>query len=1381
MTQLRKTKKTNLLKGSAAALAAMFSLTLIPTSVIQTHADYVGNDIGSEAIISLNNQSTATKGGEYQIRAAYFGTDSKIPVGLVSTADSDAYADYYTLNYSASEQITNITSDVTVTYKNSSLELEIDKNTNDEISKVKTDPANAVYGTVVLDNAGEYVIEYSMDITLTGDIVKHYSTTYTVYCEVADAYFEFNENDENIIPSVYDIALTKSVNNGALKDLTLPLPKLYNDKDEEITDVEFIFGDDTSSVAGDYVKISVTGGNGKPIAVQENNGEFYIPSNYFNPDDTLYAGEGNFTIKYAYYTQSGQFISSTTKTYRVEKEYYADYAYDLSFASSLSSAITGVEVEIPKLTAQTSSSATPSGETVAISYEVVAYKRASNGQYTETKDGSIVDGKFTPWADGYYMLRYTAKDFYGNETVTKDLYIDNVKDSRNPEAVVYDAADSSNYNEDGSIKEYVDASTKLKSKTQTGNVIIYAVGATDNVSKVDEMTLTRSIRSSSKTIEINDYAEYNLIFDYSIDTLLSNNETLRQQLIAEGVVSEDDDAENKQADIENWLKENKYLIVTNDSTKTVEDGYAYLNVSKTGELMLTGTSSGVTYTVRYSAKDAAGNSSTTLSYQVVITNDPTFADAEAPEINFVTNLKNSYRTDAVITFEAPTASDDNDTRMTVITDYQYIGETGEAMGEWVVLDENYEIDLSEINKLFVDQDKPVSVTIRARAYDDYGNEGIWTKKIEIADVTDTKAPTIITEKYNTSNADVISQNQEVVLPTLVFEDDYVKYMNAEVYVNRISYETDSTDEANKIRVETPITVRGKSEERDVLNGRFTVSAGNFIASYEGEYEVKIVVSDAGGNQITTYYNYTVEGATKVEDPVITGVSSSLGDDGKAELGTAVDLPTPIVNYTLKANQAIFGVKDDDSNAVTNYVIKVVNESAPTSYKFNEKEENTFTAYQVGNYELQYFVKLAIYDTTKFTAKDDGVYYNISEGVEGKVSQAENGDIVIKSTDTILYGVLADKTGEVEKEYKLYDVTSFFTKDDSRFYVEDAGIKYYVDTVEGLKLIAPNGAELSFAITADGNVSIKGERKGTATTKGSIDEDAYFVFDWPSQVLSLTVSDTTAPEMLTKYDYPTSAEINDTIQIKKIEAKDLSVEGIDLAKSYVLLEYSGGETSFSTSYYMSEWEKATGYNSVTGDIDYQLTRNGNYKISYYVYDYAGNVNESLSYSIPVGDCESPKITIEKDFVQEIYGLDETLTLDFGKLKFSDNVTSVDALLKTLTIKVINTSTNEELENIADASEFRFSYKLDKAGTYKIEISVTDEAGWPTTDDSTQFEVSTEADGGSEVYKIVGTVLIVLAVAVLVGVILYFVISKVKKDKKSKAKNPEAKKNSKKKDW
>lgn len=1355
MFQKEKNKSLKLLKGSAVVLATAFSLSFFPVGISSAKADYVGGGIGSESIVIQNINQSAKTTGEYEIRAGYFGNEGKIPVGLQKESEGVNPYSSYLVNYDGTNTITNISSSVKVTYANSDAELVIEKESNDDIISGLANPKNAVYGTVTFTEVGEYIVEYNIDITVGGE-VKHFSTEYSVYSDLSDAYFDFAENDENIVPSVYDIALVKANNDGKVKDLKLPLPEVYNEKDE-LQDVVFlsekpISEDQTEGKA--YVVITVSGS--KPVVVESTNGEFFIPARYFDSTNDAYAGTGNFVIKYAYFTPSGQFVSSHSETYRVEESYYENYELDVSLSTSQINAVTGVAVALPKLQASTGDETSPAGETVNVSYTVRALRKDSTGSYAETKDGSIVDGEFTPWADGDYLIEYVATDFYGNTKTYRDLYIDGVKDSQAPVVVAYDAGNKENFNEDGSVKEYIDASIDLKSKTQTNNIVIYAVGATDNVSTADQMELTRTISSSSKTIEIgNDYAKYNIIFDFDV-TKLADNKTLLALLNDDHVDTDSEEA------VKEWLKNNKYLIATNEEGKTIEDGYAYLDVKLTNDLILNGSNSGTSYTVRYRAKDAAGNNATVLSYSISVTNDSSFADTEEPSITFPTSLKNSYRTDAIITFDKPTVSDDNDTRMQVNVEYVYTGADGTSYDP-IVLDDEYKIDLSEIFGSTYEQDRPVKVTIRVTSEDDYKNTATWEKEIEIADIVDTVTPTIFAESYSAENPEIIEQNSQVILPTITYTDDNVKYMNTQVYVNRISYKTDSTDEDNQIRVETPVAVTGKKELQK-SNGIYRVFAGKFVAAYEGQYEVKVVATDAGGNQITTFYYFEAQGKSYVSEPVIQA-PDVIGESGKIELGTEIEFETPTISYSLADGMGIIGVSEDDSKTATDYDIVVTND-APADYEF---DGDVFIAKAVGSFTFAYNARVTIYDKSVFSFENGKLLYEY-ENEQGEVCTFANNDIAVITSDALLYGVYSETAITL---YKLNDNASGIIKVADGIASATVGGKTYkaLITNDAIEFLAGDGSKVE--LTYEGSAFKLGDESLTTSSAISLSNESIKTYNLVSDPIKATVQDTTAPTM-PNYDYPAIANVNEVIRIGKINATDNA--GIDKEKSYVLISYRGGNASRSTTINMSDWKENSSYNSETGDIDYKLDSNGNYTITYYVYDIHGNLNDDRTYSIAVGDCESPKIALPSDFVEEKYELGSTLTLDYDKIReaISDNITNEETLLNTLEIKLINTSTNTEVENIEDAGDNRYSYVLNEAGTYSLEITVTDEAGWETTNDSVQFEVSTDANEGMSVYEIIGTVLIVLACLTLAGVILYFVINKVKKDKRKKSRKPESKK-------
>ena len=152
----------------------------------------------------------------------------------------------------------------------------------------------------------------------------------------------------------------------------------------------------------------------------------------------------------------------------------------------------------------------------------------------------------------------------------------------------------------------------------------------------------------------------------------------------------------------------------------------------------------------------------------------------------------------------------------------------------------------------------------------------------------------------------------------------------------------------------------------------------------------------------------------------------------------------------------------------------------------------------------------------------------------------------------------------------------------------------------------------------------------------------------------------------------------------------------------------------------------------------------------------------------GDTEKPVIKDNAGFLnkdKDSYAVNDTLRLDITKLEFSDNQTSAETLASSdrLEIKVTNKDTNKVIDAIEGIS---YNYNLTTAGNYEISIKTRDDAGW-TTEKLINITVSAKAKGDIQtVYRVVGTVLIVLSALILVGVIAYFVASKVKLDKELK---------------
>ena len=240
--------------------------------------------------------------------------------------------------------------------------------------------------------------------------------------------------------------------------------------------------------------------------------------------------------------------------------------------------------------------------------------------------------------------------------------------------------------------------------------------------------------------------------------------------------------------------------------------------------------------------------------------------------------------------------------------------------------------------------------------------------------------------------------------------------------------------------------------------------------------------------------------------------------------------------------------------------------------------------------------------------------------------------------------------------------------------------------------------------------------------------------------------------------------------------------IDRKESTVqITRTSGSSTTTLATITLEEWEEHFADDKNNRNFDIQgstikllLRDNGTYTIKYSIQavDHLGQKvgdPEVLEYSISNGDVTAPTVELSDDFVKSTYKLGDTLVLNMAGVEVEDNTTDVESLLKTMKVTLTNTDTEESwtLESDPNASEgtYIYEHKFESAGNYTLTITVEDEAGISGSS-SVSFTVSTEDTEPINVTEVLGGVLIGLSVALLAGVVIYFIVSKVKLDKKEK---------------
>jgi len=196
-------------------------------------------------------------------------------------------------------------------------------------------------------------------------------------------------------------------------------------------------------------------------------------------------------------------------------------------------------------------------------------------------------------------------------------------------------------------------------------------------------------------------------------------------------------------------------------------------------------------------------------------------------------------------------------------------------------------------------------------------------------------------------------------------------------------------------------------------------------------------------------------------------------------------------------------------------------------------------------------------------------------------------------------------------------------------------------------------------------------------------------------------------------------------------------------------------------------------AVQTEVDhYEFTPTGNgiYTVTYKAVDLAGN-STTQTYSIKVGDVTAPTISVDSKNMPSTYNIGDSISIDLSGLSTTDDVDgttvgkdAIDAGRLTITLK------NPDGTTVSFTKESDiWSYQFTTAGSYTLTYSATDKAGNTGDDVVYNFEVKATSSSSSISEKTWGVVLIVVSVALLAGVVVYFVKTKDAPDTKDK-KNP-----------
>lgn len=1041
------------------------------------------------------------------------------------------------------------------------------------------------------------------------------------------------------------------------------------------------------------------------------------------------------------------------------------------------------------------------------------------------ENGYLIDEtKFTPLQRGTYTIIYTATDFYRNTITTSDGRYgwENLEDVKAPTPVLYDAAETTLV-DDQQVPTYEDATTKLSSHVYANGVVLYAITAEDNVSERGKVDVKRIVlRDSEELFTIEGYDAYNLVFNYNNATSASSSTSAYQNFIynnfevRQKLAAQEEEITSDAAMLE-WFLKNGYRVVIDKSNAStilglftdkfagVADGdalitylegkteaeiaalgFAYIPSSKTfGERDSSKGYGLATFTVQYWAGDEAGNSDY-KSYSIEVS---TGYDEVAPVITFSTTLENSYLTTDKVTFTKPGATDNEDSNSImakkVKTYFRFMTAEGAVTGAITDKEENtvengfdstdiveylienrapevndsngvayttkyaaykgagyidltddtlssYTIDLSKYDLQTM---QVTGVQILAYAYDGSGNIDILVKEFKISTAIDTGVPTFSSVEFADSSEDVTYyQHDKIELPTITIKDDLVTKVSYEIKV----YPLKNGERQDALK-------GAAADAKQSWNAReytYTLDAGSFIAPFEGQYLVSVAITDSSNNTIVVFLHYEAKPLFLVQDPTISVTIPEAQDGTALELDNkpVIKLPTPKVNYTIDNSidyETYKSVTNWEGSQKPKYVVMGVNgEGYANDYSIENGQESSFVPERVGNYNFKYHVNLTVYDNT-VVEYVGGTYEQSSEAFKFNYFQ-----------------VAADETVRIKKE-SAEKYTIYIVENPS----EEPTVSKTISVTVADKVATFNSeSDFTTSFTKD------------AATK--LFAESLISYDLESGNYTIKVQDKLGPT-IAPYDYINSISAKDLegdgyklfiYGIRATDASDLNITESEVTA--VLTYYEDGKTRTSTA-------TLTGDEKLTGkEVTYK--RNGTIVITYKVYDNAGNYS-TYSKEIAVGDNEKPLISYQAGKSKADVSA-SSLTLDDVKnglkfyvenFKFSD-AEGIEKVEYTLTKDgeedPIEAAVDSDVPG-KDAKVLTYDISEKGEGTYTLTVRVYDNNG-NYQDETVVVTVNPNEVNPDLVYQIIGTILIVISVLLLAGVIIYFVVSKVKLDKELK---------------
>lgn len=797
-----------------------------------------------------------------------------------------------------------------------------------------------------------------------------------------------------------------------------------------------------------------------------------------------------------------------------------------------------------------------------------------------------------------------------------------------------------------------------------------------------------------------------------------------------------------------------------------------------------------TYTVSYIATDDAGNSSTERVYYM------TAADLAAPEFYSIDdymipetwglNVKKSSDGQTLpksgkITFPVPIVVDNNDHMPVSAEDKDNLISVSFRITD--ADNSTTIVNFSNILAMSGDDNKVTANSV-------YGENGevytfdrqdgftfdfrLYHKKNATTDADKAGEYTV---RYTAKDTANMTSSKTY---TITLREDYVdEYAPAQAEVTVPSYVSEKDD---KFDIPNPVVADASDSRPQVEykvytnNGKTDVEGGLFITVKGGE-EAKIV---SRGSK-----KYLV-------------VDEDSEDKKELELAAQDAQLYFFVAVTDKVGNVKYNTKDDSSDYTkSNAIVKVVSASAGKAYNYTGSIE--FKSAEQGDDEINAGDKIlaggfkivtteAMRDYTGFeiaVADEDGDPLNVALET-ASVKGVDNVTVYVKNIS-----FTASKKGKHSLTVRVFDVNGI-----------NSVYGYTLDVAE-----SPSGNITTQAavISNDSVVNVKYKLHNETISGKGDPEKKYFVVRSikGAGVFSLMGSEFTAKTAGT-YSFKDGYTTADVIEAadfdfdEAVKAETLTLaSGKDGKYSYTIgnnaapvIEVQGVMPSYAAKNAKVTLPSVVAYTEngnakvevtvldgdnrdITADLEYDETKNeysfigktdGEYKVTYTA-TYANASPVTATYSVNVGDVVGPEFTYEGGTTGRMTVGD---TFTFGTLTLTDldnenpdNITITKKLIDPSREEVTDATVHGAYNTYRDYDNNGSKITLGMAGTYEVVYTATDKANNETTVRYTITVVSS-GSGTPTTITTLSTVLIVVAVVLLAGVIVYVVrFRKVKK--------------------